>query len=129
MGTVGYMAPEQVRGGEVDHRADLFALGVTLYEMLSGRRAFAGDSTLETLHAILNSEPAEFETLGVPVPADVARIVTHCLEKNAADRFQSARDLAFHLAGAGGSSGEVRRTAAPDGRFVRGTASGWRGRA
>jgi serine/threonine protein kinase len=110
LGTVGYMAPEQVRGAEVDHRADLFALGVTLYGMLSGQRAFAAASSVETPNAILTSDPAEFETLGVPVPADVARIVAHCLEKQPADRFQSARDLAFHLAGAGGSSGEVRRT-------------------
>ncbi len=105
MGTVGYMAPEQVRGADVDHRADIFAIGVTLYEMLAGQRAFRGDSGVETLNAILKSEPAEFETLGVPVPAEVARIVTHCLEKHPADRFQSARDLAFHLAGAAGSAG------------------------
>lgn len=105
MGTVGYMAPEQVRGAEADHRADIFALGVTLYEMLCGQRAFTGESAVETLNAILTSEPAEFETLGVSVPAEAARVVTHCLEKNAADGFQSARDLAFHLAGAAGSAG------------------------
>lgn len=113
MGTVGYMAPEQVRGAEADHRADIFALGVTLYEMLCGQRAFTGESAVETLNAILTSEPAEFETLGVSVPAEAARVVTHCLEKNAADRFQSARDLAFHLAGAAGSAGDARRTATP----------------
>ncbi len=115
MGTVGYMAPEQVRGVDVDHRADIFAIGVTLYEMLSGQRAFRGDSGVETLNAILKSEPPEFETLGVPVPAEVARIVTHCLEKHPADRFQSARDLAFHLAGAAGSAGDaVRKAQAPE---------------
>ncbi len=111
MGTVGYMAPEQVRGVDVDHRADIFAIGVTLYEMLAGQRAFRGDSGVETLNTILKSEPAEFEALGVPVPAEVARIVTHCLEKNAADRFQSARDLAFHLAGAAGSARDTLRKA------------------
>jgi eukaryotic-like serine/threonine-protein kinase len=126
MGTVGYMAPEQVRGADVDHRADIFAIGVTLYEMLAGQRAFSGDSGVETLNAILKSEPAEFETLGVPVPAEVARIVTHCLEKHPADRFQSARDLAFHLAGAAGSAGDTLRIVqAPDDAGSRPTRRPW----
>ncbi len=126
MGTVGYMAPEQVRGAEVDHRADIFAIGVTLYEMLCGQRAFTGESAVETLNAILTSEPAEFEALGVSVPAEAARVVTHCLEKNAADRFQSARDLAFHLAGAAGSAGDTQRKAqAPNDAAARRPRRGW----
>src|SRR5262249_18015164 len=59
MGTVGYMSPEQVRGQEVDHRADIFSFGVILYEMLSGRRAFSGESAIEVMNAILKSEPPE----------------------------------------------------------------------
>jgi Tol biopolymer transport system component len=95
LGTVGYMAPEQVQGLSVDARGDLFALGAILYEMLSGTRAFRGDSEIDTLNAILNVEPPPLAVSGLsPV---LARIVRHCLEKNPAERFQSARDLAFDL--------------------------------
>jgi serine/threonine protein kinase len=93
LGTAGYMAPEQVRGQAVDHRADIFALGVVLYEMLAGRRAFDAPSAVETMHQILTAEPAPLEGID---PA-IVRIVEHCLEKNAGERFQAARDLAFHL--------------------------------
>jgi serine/threonine protein kinase len=105
LGTIGYMAPEQVRGDVVDHRADIFALGVMLFEMLSGRRPFEGDTPVDTLHAILRGEAPALETLGVGVPPELSRIVQHCLEKRPDDRFQSARDLAFHLAGAATISG------------------------
>jgi len=97
MGTVGYMSPEQVRGEEVDHRTDIFAFGTILYEMLAGKRAFARDSSVETLNAILKDDPPELTSTGHVVPPALQKIVDHCLEKNPAARFQSAKDVAFHL--------------------------------
>jgi TolB-like protein len=102
LGTVGYMAPEQVRGEAVDHRADLFALGCVLYEMLAGRRAFRGDSVIDTLHATLHADPGDLEDLHVPDP--LARIVSHALEKDPANRFQSAADMRFALEAISGSA-------------------------
>ena len=94
LGTAGYMAPEQVRGQAVDHRADLFSLGVVLYEMLSGKPAFARASSVEAMHAILKDDPPE---LPASVPPALALIVRRCLEKESVHRFQSASDLAFAL--------------------------------
>ncbi len=105
LGTVGYMAPEQVRAEAVDQRADIFSLGVMLFEMLTGRRAFSGDSAVETMNAILKNDPPDVSTLGVTIPAELDRIVRHCLEKRPGERFQSARDLAFHFAGLADASG------------------------
>lgn len=112
VGTVGYMAPEQVRGQSVDARADLFSLGAVLYEMLTARRAFQRDSNADTLAAILREEP---EDLGaVPgVPPSLERLVAHLLEKNPADRFASARDLAFALEALGASRAGSSAIAAP----------------
>jgi serine/threonine protein kinase/Tol biopolymer transport system component len=98
MGTVGYMSPEQVRAeGEVDHRSDIFAFGAILYELLSGRRAFEGGSAVEVLNAILKEEPPEITELGSEIPAALARVMRHCLEKEPAERFQSIGDVAFYL--------------------------------
>ena len=97
LGTVGYMAPEQVRGQAVDHRADIFALGATLYELCSGRRAFRGETPADTMSAVLSSDPPELTTSGQPTPPALERIVRRCLEKQPAERFQSARDLSFAL--------------------------------
>jgi TolB-like protein/Tfp pilus assembly protein PilF len=97
MGTVGYMSPEQVRGQPADQRSDLFAFGAMLYEMLTGKRAFAGDSAVETMNAILNAEPPEPSRSQAEVTPALDRIVRRCLEKSPAERFQSARDLAFAL--------------------------------
>jgi hypothetical protein len=97
MGTAGYMAPEQVRGQDIDQRADLFAFGAILYEMLSGKRAFRGDSSVETMNAILKDDPPELSAIARAVPPGLQRVVDHCLEKNPEGRFQSARDLAFNL--------------------------------
>jgi hypothetical protein len=94
MGTAGYMAPEQVRGEPADHRSDLFSFGVVLYEMLSGKRAFTGNSSVEVMNAILKDDPPE---LPPSIPAALARIVQRCLEKERERRFQSAADLAFAL--------------------------------
>ena len=95
LGTAGYMAPEQVRGEPADIRTDIFAFGAVLYEMLSGRRAFAGDSAVETMTAILKADPPELPPADVPPALD--RIVRRCLEKSPSQRFQSAGDLAFAL--------------------------------
>lgn len=97
LGTVGYMSPEQVRGREVDATSDLFSLGCVLYEMLSGQRAFARDSAVESMAAILHDEPPELSGSGNTVPLELSRVVAHCLEKNPAARFHSAHDLAFAL--------------------------------
>ena len=97
LGTVGYMSPEQVKGAVIDHRSDIFSFGVVFYEMLTGKRAFRGDSPIEIMSAILTKEPPEpTETERTIAPA-FERIVRHCLEKRPADRFQSTKDLAFDL--------------------------------
>ncbi len=97
MGTVGYMAPEQVRGLPVDHRADIFAFGAILYELLTGKRAFKGPTASDTLTAILRDEPPELSQTNASIPAGLERIVRHCLEKSPEARAQSAHDLAFDL--------------------------------
>ena len=105
LGTIGYMSPEQVRGRDVDHRSDLFSFGAILYEMVSGKRAFHRDSTADTLSAILREDPVDPSSTNKSVPAALERIIRHCLEKNAEERFQSARDLAFDLEMVSGVSG------------------------
>jgi Tol biopolymer transport system component len=107
LGTVGYMAPEQIRGGSGDHRSDVFAFGAMLFEMLAGVPVFRGESPIERLNAILKDEPAEFYDLSVRVPPTLERIVRHCLEKNPDDRFQSARDLAFDLGALSGLTSQA----------------------
>ena len=112
LGTAGYMAPEQVRGENVDQRADIFSFGAVLYEMLGGKRAFNGDSSVEIMAAILKAEPPEFDpTLKVSPGLD--RVVRHCLEKNPSDRFQSARDLTFALGALSGSDVSSAQRAIP----------------
>jgi eukaryotic-like serine/threonine-protein kinase len=97
MGTVSYMPPEQVRGQEADHRADIFAFGLILYEMLSGRRAFQRDSQVEVMYAILHDEPPDLNETGRKFSAALVRIVQRCLEKQPVQRFQNAADLGFAL--------------------------------
>ena len=96
VGTLGYMAPEQARGQIVDARADIFALGAVIYEMITGRRAFDGETAVDVVAAVLHAEPPELRT-DLAVPAALERIVRRCLEKRPEERFQSARDLAFAL--------------------------------
>src|SRR5262249_54224192 len=108
MGTVGYMSPEQVRGRPADARSDIFSFGSVLYEMLSGERAFRGDSAAETMAAIAQKDPPELaEPTGRFSPA-VERILRHCLEKRPEDRFHTAHDLAFALEAAMGVSSAPR---------------------
>jgi Tol biopolymer transport system component len=97
MGTLGYMSPEQVKAKPADARSDIFALGAILYEMLSGQRAFRGDSAGETMAAILKEDPPDLSVTSQNISPGLERIVRHCLEKNPERRFQSASDVAFGL--------------------------------
>ena len=82
LGTVGYMSPEQVRGQPLDVRSDLFSFGAILYEMIAGKRAFKGGSSVETMNAILKEDPPEFSESSLHVSPGLERIVRHCLEKS-----------------------------------------------
>ncbi|HTK28869.1 MAG TPA: protein kinase [Vicinamibacterales bacterium] len=120
MGTVGYMSPEQVRGLPVDSGTDIFSFGAVLYEMLAGRRAFAGASPVETMHAILEADPPELSSVALP-PA-VLRVMSRCLEKDRTDRFHSAHDLGLALESIAAGSGPA--PAAPAAQKPRLTAGG-----
>jgi eukaryotic-like serine/threonine-protein kinase len=109
LGTVGYMAPEQVRGQPVDHRSDIFAFGAILYEMLAGVRAFRGATAADTMSAILTTDPTGIAALRTAVPAALDALVRRCLEKNPQDRFQSARDLGFALQAISADSSDASR--------------------
>jgi serine/threonine protein kinase len=112
MGTMGYMSPEQLKGHPADHRSDIFSFGAILYEMLSGKRAFRGDSMAETMSAILREDPPDLSDTNKPVSPALQRVVQHCLEKNPAERFHSARDLAFAIESLSGSAISSGQTAA-----------------
>jgi len=115
LGTVGYMSPEQVRGKPADHRSDLFSFGAILYEMLSGRRAFHGETSADTMSAILRGESPGLAETNRGIAPGLEKIVQHCLEKNPEERFQSAHDIAFDLQlVAGQTSSSTRETAISD---------------
>ena len=97
VGTVPYMAPEQIEGHEVDARTDIFSFGVVLYEMLCGRRPFAGDSRASLMAAIVAAEPPTLLSLQPRTPAPLDRLILRCLAKDPDDRWQTARDLAAEL--------------------------------
>jgi eukaryotic-like serine/threonine-protein kinase len=113
MGTASYMAPEQVRGGQIDARTDMFSFGVVLYEMLSGKRVFQRDSAPETMTAILKEDVPDFADTKLPVAPALERIVRRCLEKSPDQRFQSAKDLAFALEAVSQISGPKTGAQAP----------------
>ena len=98
LGTAGYMSPEQVVGAAADHRSDIFSFGTILYEMISSKRAFTGEATVEVMTAILRSDPPELPNIAIE------RIARRCLEKRPERRFQSASDLAFALEALSGST-------------------------
>jgi serine/threonine protein kinase len=126
VGTVQYMSPEQVLGQEVDARSDLFAFGATLYEMLSGRRAFDGKSQLSVASAILEKEPVPIRTLEPLTPLSLERVVNRCLVKDPEERWQTARDLATELRWIGEGGAQDTTAGIPfwptswshDGRFI-----------
>ena len=105
LGTVGYMAPEQVRGQAADPRSDIFAFGVVLYEMLTGKRAFQKATSAETMSAILNEDPPPLSQPVQNLPPALQRIVSRCLEKKPEQRFQHASDLGFALEALSDASG------------------------
>ena len=111
MGTAGYMSPEQVRGMTLDPRSDIFSFGAILYEMLSGKRAFHGDTPADTMSSILKEDPPELNETNRNVSPALERIVQHCLEKNPESRFHSASDIAFDLEHLSGISGSATRVA------------------
>src|SRR5436190_19122662 len=118
LGTVGYMAPDQVRGQPADTRADMFSCGVILHEMLAGVRPFRGESSVEVMQAILKEDPPDLPS-GRNIPPALDRVVRRCLEKSPGERLQSARDLAFFLqaiSGSSSASGSAVAAAVP--RFV-----------
>src|ERR1700733_13639236 len=118
IGTVAYMSPEQLRGKPVDPRSDIFSIGAILYEMLTGRRAFRGETEVDTITAVLREDPPESNLEDAGIPVTFQQVIRHCLEKDPENRFQSARDLAFALdtlanasRGRGGWSGTSRKRA------------------
>jgi serine/threonine protein kinase/Tfp pilus assembly protein PilF len=106
-GTIDYMPPEQLRGATVEPRSDIFSLGCLMYEMVTGRQPFARRSPVDTVSAILKEEPDDVMAEGIRMPEEFTRVIARCLEKNPAQRFQSARDLAFALRGIGVSSSSI----------------------
>ena len=129
LGTAGYMSPEQVRGQVLDARSDIFSFGAILYEMLSGKRAFHGDTAADTMSAILKEDPPELNETNRNVSPALERIVQHCLEKNPEARFHSASDIAFdleHLSGVSGSTTRVQAAgvAQPSHKLRTGIAAG-----
>ena len=93
LGTVSYMSPEQARGQQVDQQTDIFSLGVLLYEMIAGRRPFAGETTNDVIVALLTSEPKALSELRSETPPGFERVVVRCLEKRLEDRYQTCQEL------------------------------------
>ena len=119
LGTVCYMSPEQVRGKPVDHRCDIFSFGAVLYEMVTGKRAFFGETEADTMIAVLQENPPELTAGQLAIPPSFRQIILHCLEKDPENRFQSARDLAFAL-------GTVSTTATKQTEVLRSPPVRWR---
>ncbi|MBZ5720772.1 MAG: protein kinase [Acidobacteriia bacterium] len=129
LGTAGYMSPEQVRGLTLDARSDIFSFGAILYEMLSGKRAFHGDTPADTMSSILKEDPPELAETNRNVSPALERIVHHCLEKNPEARFHSASDIAFdleHLSGVSSTTAKALPVAsgAPRRKLLAGLAGG-----
>ncbi|HEU4386297.1 MAG TPA: protein kinase [Blastocatellia bacterium] len=129
MGTVAYMSPEQVRGQDLEQRSDIFSFGLILFEMLSGKHAFTGESAVEVMNAILKEDPPAWDESQVKVPPAVDRIVRRCLEKKPEHRFHSAHDLAYALeAVAASSSSGSNQTAVGHAVETTTLSNGWGGR-
>ena len=106
LGTPAYMSPEQVAGRPMDHRTDIFSLGIVLYQMVSGRRPFDGSTSIELASAILRDAPRPLSEIRSDVPADLGRLIRRCLEKDVLRRVQTARDVGNELR-------EIARAAPP----------------
>ncbi len=118
MGTPAYMSPEQIAGRALDHRTDIFSLGIMLYEMTSGRRPFDGTSSAELASAILRDTPQPLRELRAELPEGLDQVIQRCLEKNAADRFQSAQEVRNQLRGVTAGVPTSRRQTPPASRGV-----------
>ena len=127
LGTINYMSPEQVRGQRTDARSDIFSFGCVLYEMVTGRRAFTGDSPPETMTAILKHDPPDMTESGVKMVPELDRVIRRCLEKKSDQRIHSARDLGFALRDILSDSGAARPLPAGDGKAA--LRSTWAGKA
>jgi len=97
MGTAGYMSPEQVNAEDIDPRADVFAFGCILYEMVTGKRAFVGETVVDTLHAVTRTEPISLRELNAELPGELQRIQNKCMAKDPARRYQHVADLVVDL--------------------------------
>ncbi|UCH84302.1 MAG: protein kinase, partial [Candidatus Latescibacterota bacterium] len=97
LGTVAHMSPEQTGGSEVDHRSDIWALGVVLYEMISGKLPFAGEHEQAVMYSIVNSDPEPLTAIRTGVPMELERVIAKCLEKSPADRYQHIDDVIVDL--------------------------------
>jgi predicted Ser/Thr protein kinase len=97
IGTLRYMSPEQARGQSVDHRSDIFSLGILLYEMVTGQLPFSGNTALDTLHAIAFEETRPVTALRPNLPPSLQRVITRCLRKRAQDRYPDAKEVAADL--------------------------------
>jgi hypothetical protein len=124
VGTVPYMAPEQIEARDEDARTDIFSFGVVLYELVSGRRPFAGDSRASLMAAIVGAEPPPLSPLRPQVPASLERVILRCLAKDPEERWQTARDLAAELRWIA-DAGSGATTAAPGPTRRRGGAVFW----
>jgi tRNA A-37 threonylcarbamoyl transferase component Bud32 len=113
VGTPNYMAPEQIRGDEVDHRADIFAAGVVFYELLSGRKAFEGDSVATTMYKVLESHPQPVHLLDSALPPALSLVVERALAKEKTARYQTSSELLDALLQVRGSSSPAREVLTP----------------
>ena len=110
LGTMPYMAPEQIEGRDVDARSDIFSLGAVIYEMVTGQRAFKGDSPASVIGAIMKDEPPPMTSLQPLTPAALDHVVTTCLAKDPDERWQSAADIARELKWIGPAGLDARHT-------------------
>ncbi len=129
VGTIQYMSPEQIEGKEADARSDIFAFGAVLYEMVTGKRPFGGKSQISLASSILESDPQAISATKPLTPPAFEHVVTTCLQKNPADRYQAAQDIKIELQwiAADKSARTSRRPGLPPRRSLRASASVWAG--
>src|SRR5689334_2210797 len=113
VGTLAYMAPEQIQGGEVDARSDIFSFGIVLFEMLTGHLPFRGEHEAAMMYSIMNEEPESLQRHRPELPAELDRIIRRALEKDPAERYQHADDMVSELRKAHKQSAHVTRPVPP----------------